>query len=159
MRQKSKHDGGCKIEYQYGMCEKTLLCFSYYFPLALVFSVSPELKVLGTTRLLLPWVTAHGPEAASAASRWGLTISGFHLNAPIHLLPSSPLSHFLVTHLKATLPPDIHTAHTHICKVLQKFHKDTGVYNTSTNIEWHKYTGHSDSNTLIHKEACTHLVY
>lgn len=114
-RQKSKHDSGCKIEYQYGMCEKTLLCFSYYFPLALVFSVSPELKVLGTTCLLLPWVTAHGPEAASAASRWGLTISGFHLSALIHLPPSPPLSHFLVMHLKAhSATWHSHCTYTHI---------------------------------------------
>lgn len=75
------------VVFFFAMCENKSI---FYFPLALVFSVSPVLQVLGTTWLLLRWLTAHVPEVAGSASRWVLAVSGFHINPLSHpgLLPS-----------------------------------------------------------------------
>lgn len=103
-----------------------------YFPLAVTFSVSPELKVLGTTRWLLWWLTACGLKAARSASRWGLTISGFHLNSLIHLLTSPFLSYFPIRHLKA--------------------YSSTWQHRSTQREHAHARTwGHSDSNTFTNK--------
>lgn len=93
------------------VCVKTHQTVSICPP-ALILSVSPVLKVLGTTRLLLPWVTAHVPEVAGSASRWGLAVSGFLLNPLIHhvLLPSC--SHFLVTYPQARCDTSQQSSHT-----------------------------------------------
>lgn len=45
--------------------KKTLRCFFKHFSFALVFSVSPEPKGLGTICVLSRWVTAHGLQVRS----------------------------------------------------------------------------------------------
>lgn len=121
---------------------------SYYFPLALAFSVSPELKVLGTTHLLLWWVTAHAPRqpALPPGEVWPSQVS---ISTPsfiswLHLLSLI----FPLYTLRCTLPPDntaLRTYSTCKRKVLQKIHKDMRT-------QWH-----SDSNTFPRNEKSTYL--